>query len=72
MSLSFIVETCTVHGPTRQRRWHRVHSGSTKADCNAYIDKVIADLPSNQPRSFGLTQERARGFYRVRAVRGAK
>lgn len=68
---TYIVETCTVHGATKQRRWHRVHTGTNKAECAAYIDRVIADLPSGPGRHWGLTQERARDFYRVRGVRAA-
>lgn len=25
--MRYLVEMCTFHGPTRQRRWHRVHQG---------------------------------------------
>ncbi|OKR17998.1 hypothetical protein BH591_27220, partial [Pseudomonas aeruginosa] len=25
--MRYLVEICTFHGPTRQRRWHRVHQG---------------------------------------------
>jgi hypothetical protein len=71
MKTLYIVETCTLHGSTNQRRWHRVHTGPNKAECSAYIDRVIADLPSGPGRHFGLTQERARDFYRVRGVRAA-
>lgn len=74
MTMLYHVETCTHHGPTRRRRWHCVHTSSSRADCYAYIDRAIADLPSDTDvrRSFSLTQERARTFYRVRGVRTAK
>jgi hypothetical protein len=68
---AFIVETCTLHGKTKQRRWHRVHTGPNKEECLGYIEQVIADLPSGPGRHWGLSQERARGFYRVRGVRVA-
>jgi len=69
MKTRYVVETCTLHGSTKQRRWHRVHTGPSKAECEAYVESVIADLPSGPGRYFGLTQERARDFYRVRGVR---
>jgi hypothetical protein len=42
----YIVEACTLHGATKQRRWHRVHTGPNKAECCTYIERVIAELPS--------------------------
>jgi aspartate aminotransferase-like enzyme len=67
----YLVEIATLHGPTRQRRWRLAHIGQDKAACHAYIERVIADLPTEREarRSFGLTRERAREFYRVRGVR---
>lgn len=65
----FIVETCTVHGPTKRRRWHRVHTDQTKAACETWVDQAVATLPPQSvagTRSFGLTQERARAMYRIR------
>lgn len=73
MTTQYIVESCTVHGQTRQRRWHFAHRGADKAACQAWIEHAIADLPTEREnrRCWGLTQERARDFYRVRGVRAA-
>lgn len=74
MTMTYLVEVCTHHGPTRRRRWHRVHTGANRADCYAYIDRAVADLPTEAEarRAFALTQERSRTFYRVRGVRAAQ
>ena len=67
----YLVEMCTLHGPTRQRRWHRVHQGDSRADCLQWIEEIVSHYPTEKeaPRSFGLTRERAQQGYRVRGVR---
>ncbi|WP_455430442.1 hypothetical protein [Pseudomonas tohonis] len=62
---------CTLHGPTRQRRWRRVHQGDSRADCQQWIEEIVSHYPTEKeaPRSFSLTRERALQGYRVRGVR---
>ncbi|AYF90141.1 hypothetical protein D6Z43_24505 [Pseudomonas sp. DY-1] len=67
----YLVEMATLHGPTRQRRWHRVHQGTSRTDCQQWINEAVACFPTEEEfrRSFSLTRERARQAYRVRGVR---
>ncbi|MCY1457531.1 hypothetical protein D9M71_748350 [compost metagenome] len=67
----YLVEMATLHGPTRQRRWHRVHQGVSRADCQSWIEEAVACFPTEAEarRSFSLTRERALQAYRVRGVR---
>lgn len=71
MSNRYLVEMCTLHGPTRQRRWHRVHQGVSRVACQQWIDEAVSCFPSDAeaPRSWSLTRERALQAYRVRGVR---
>lgn len=71
MSNRYLVEMCTFHGPTRQRRWHRVHQGASRVECQQWIDEAVSGFPSDAeaPRSWSLTRERALQGYRVRGVR---
>lgn len=71
MSLQYIVEMSTLHGPTRQRRWHRVHTDVSRSACQVWVDEAVSSLPTDAeaPRSWGLTRERALQGYRVRGVR---
>lgn len=43
MKTQYAVETCTFHGPTRQRRWHRVHTDPSLMECDAYVCSTIAN-----------------------------
>ena len=63
MKTQFIVETCTFHGPTRQRRWHQVHTGPNRADCRAYIKNTVIRMYAH------WDPERATDLFRVRGVR---
>ncbi|MBB4867122.1 hypothetical protein HNP46_006030 [Pseudomonas nitritireducens] len=71
MSNRYLVEMCTFHGLTRRRRWHRVHQGTSRAECEQWINETVAGFPSEAeaPRSWSLTRERALQAYRVRGVR---
>ena len=71
MSLRYIVEMSTVHGPSRQRRWHRVFTGSSRVECLHWIEETVSRFPTEaeEPRSFSMTRERALQGYRVRGVR---
>ncbi|WP_273649190.1 hypothetical protein [Pseudomonas aeruginosa] len=70
-SQAVFVEICTFHGPTRQRRWHRVHQGISRVECQRWVEELVAVFPTEEEarRSFGLTRERARQVYRIRGVR---
>ena len=65
MTTQYIVESCTLHGATKQRRWHRVHTGPNKADCQAYLDSTISSLYAH------WAPERAAGLFRIRGVSAA-
>ncbi|HCT7907114.1 TPA: hypothetical protein OT850_001576 [Pseudomonas aeruginosa] len=69
--MRYLVEMCTLHGPTRQRRWHCVHQGGSRVECQRWVDESVAVFPTEEEarRSFGLTRERARQAYRIRGVR---
>lgn len=60
----------TLHGPTRQRRWHRVHQGASRADCRRWIEESVSCFPAEAEvrRYFSLPRERALQAYRVRGV----
>jgi hypothetical protein len=59
MKTRYLVELCTLHGKTSQRRWSRVYFGQDKTDCQRWIKEAVVDLPSGPGRHFGLTQKRA-------------
>ncbi|OLU32128.1 hypothetical protein BVH03_07895 [Pseudomonas sp. PA15(2017)] len=63
MKTQYVVETCTFHGPSKQRRWHRVHTGPSLMDCNAYVGSTIASMYAH------WRPERALALFRVRGVR---
>ncbi|WP_447746016.1 hypothetical protein [Pseudomonas nicosulfuronedens] len=71
MSNLYLVEMSTLHGPTRQRRWHRIYRGASRADCVRFIEEVVSRFPTDAeaPRSLSMTRERAMQNYRVRGVR---
>lgn len=41
MKTRYLVEPCTLHGKTFQRRWSRVYFGQDKADCQRWIKKLL-------------------------------
>lgn len=72
MNKRFVVEFRDGPLTSRARRWFRFYESATRADCEAFIEKSIADLPSTDDRHYwGLTRERARQSYRIRGVRVA-
>ena len=41
--MRYLVEMCTFHGPTRQRRWHRVHQGISRVECQRWVEESGKD-----------------------------
>jgi hypothetical protein len=58
-SICYLVEMSTLHGPTRQRRWHRVHQGASRADCQRWIEESVSCFPTEAEarHSFSLTRD---------------
>ncbi len=66
MTKTYVVETCTFHGPTKQRRWHLVHTDCTRSECQAYVHHTIATMYAN------WRPDRAARLFRIRGVRSGK